>query len=483
MGSFVSKALGPAALVVALALFASSDAYAVAAFTRQTGMNCNSCHTLHGAPTPNFSFTGRKFKASGYRLPGYPGHTQERSQEQGTPEDRGEFLFLLPTTWSGRMQYTNANVSKPAGSDSWGEVTTNPTSRLALFPFVGPIGKNFGVWTEAYIVPFTSADSEWGIADTSYEEFDFRYILNPENRDMTLGLAMSNQSIYELFGFGPYPGLPSFVNRGGVGGYSHPNKAQVYIYGWMHDRWVWAAGGDTGDTNFGWDKHNWLGMFGYALRNRNDNEIWLNVLARTGEDALPLVTASGADRTSRSWQYRDAVGGITATRLGPGGVCTGAVGRRPVGSCAYIAEDLDDQYSFDVELRMGAQNVDRFFGDEKKAGSWSFEHVARVTTNKEDYLDGGSAKRDTWGLSTVIGWRHTWYLKPLISGDIKYEFTDRFGQKYDIDTDLTWNLTVAYKATENFLIYAAYSNTQSDVLTGPTPSQGRSFTITADLSF
>lgn len=482
MFSWIKAILGSTGLCLALGLLVAGNANAVAAFARQTGMNCNSCHTLHGAPTPNFTFTGRKFKAIGYRLPGRPGTVQERTQEQGVPADLGEFFSLLPTTFSGRMQWTPLNDVKPAGSDAWGEVITNPTSRLAFFPFVGPVGDKFGVWTEFYIVPFTSADSEWGIADTSYEEFDFRYVFNPQSKGNVYGLALSNQSIYELFGFGPYPGLPSEISRGGVGGYSHPNRVQAYAYGWMHDRWVWAAGLDTGDTNYGWDKSNVVGLFGWAIRNRNDNEIWLNVIGRTGDDALPLVSASGSDRTSRSWQYRDSIGGISDTRRAPGAACPGATGRRPAGSCAYLAEEVDDQYSLDVELRWAGQNVDRFFGGEKLAGNWSFEHVARVGTTKESYLDGAETKRTTWGVTTVIGWKHTWYLKPLISGDIDYEFTDRLGSLHDIDTKLAWNLTLAFKPAENFLIYAQYTNPQSLSLTRDA-LEGRSLTVTADLSF
>lgn len=482
MFSWTKASIGSISVVTLLLVLFSVDANAVAAFTRQTGMNCNSCHTLHGAPTPNFTFTGRKFKALGYRLPGGTGTVQDRIQEQGRPETFGEYLNLLPTTFSGRFQYQVASTNKSTAGD-WGPVTTNPTSRLAFFPFVGPIGNRFGVWTEFYIVPFTSEDSEWGIADTSYEEFDFRYLLNPENKTNIISLAMSNQSIYELFGFGPYPGLPSFIGRGGVGGYSHPNRVSVYTQGWMNDRWVWAVGAESGDTNIEWDRSNWLGMFGYALGNRNDNEIWINVLARTGDDALPLVSASGAQASSRSWQYRDAIGGISNTRRPAGSPCVGVTGRRPVGSCAYLAEEMDDHYSIDLELRVGAQNVNRLFGGTKGAGSWSHETVARVTTNDESYIDGAEAKRTTWGLTTVLGWKHTYYIKPLISGDIDYEFTDRLGNTYDIDSKISWNFTVAYKPVENFLIYAAFSNNQTQTLTGPAQSGGRAFQVTADLSF
>ena len=473
----------PAALVVFIGLFAASEAHAVAAFSRQTGMNCNSCHVLHGGPTPNFTFTGKKFNATGYRLPGRPFQTQERTQEQGKAEDRGEFFNLLPTTFSGRMQWQAVNTSKPPGADDWGEVMTNPTSRLAFFPFVGPIGEHFGVWTEFYIVPFTSEDNEWGIADTSYEELDFRYIFNPDNMDYTIGLAMSNQSIYELFGFGPYPTpMPSYLTRGGIGGYSHPNKAQLYTYGWMYDKWVWALGMDTGDTNMGWDRTNMLGMFGYALRNRNDDELWLNVLFRTGNDVLPLVSASGAQASSRSWQYRDAVGGVSDTRRPPGDPCPGAEGRRPPGSCAYLAEDVDDATSIEFEVRYGGQNVGTFFGAEKPVGPWSYEFVARVGFNDEDYKDGASTKRDFWGFQTVIGYNHTWYLKPAINGHFKYDFTDMTGTTYDIDTKPSYTIAVAYKFVENFLIYAQYGNNQRNSLTGSAQT-GNSFSITADLSF
>lgn len=473
--------LGPAGIIVFIGLFTATEANAVAAFTRQTGMSCNSCHTLHGAPTPNFTFTGKKFNAMGYRLPGRPHHTQERTIEQNAAADLGEFINMLPTTFSGRMQWSPYQRTKGATASDWGEATTNPTSRLAFFPFVGPIGEHFGFWTEFYIVPFTSEDNEWGIADTSYEEVDVRYIFNPHNMDYTIGLALSNQSIYELFGFGPYPGLPSYLSRGGIGGYSHPNKAQAYTYGWMYDRWVWALGADTGDTNMGWNKANALGFFGWAVRNRNDDELWINIAARKGNDVLPLVSASGAQASSRSWQYRDGVGGVSNTRRAPGDPCPGVAGRRPPGSCSYLAEEVDDATSVDVEVRWGGQNVSTFFG-QGPAGPWSFETVFRVGFNSEDYIDGAKTKRNTWGAQTVIGYNHTYFIKPSIQDSFTYEFTDMAGTKYDIDTKLSWNLTLAYKPVENFLIYLAYSNNQSNTLTGDA-NTGRVINMTADLSF
>ncbi len=472
---------GMAVVLFVLSLTVPDDAFAVAGYARQTGMGCNSCHTLHGAPTPNFTFTGKKFNALGYRLPKGIHTVLSEGIEQGEAEDDGEYLKLLPVTYSGRFQYTAASGSKPPGSDDYGPIVTNPTSRLAFFPFTGPIGKHWGIWTEFYIVPFTSDDGEWSIADTSYEEFDFRYIINPDSDASIYGFALSNQDIYSLFGFGPFPGLPSHIGRGGVGGYAHPNRAQFYQYGWVDDRWVYAVGLETGDTNYDWDDNNVIGFFGYALRNRNDDELWLNVAFRTGDDALPLVTAAGAQDSSRSWQYRDAVGGISDTRRAVGDPCPGVAGRRPEGSCSYLAEELNDHTSVDVEVRWGAQNVDKFFGA-RGAGSWSFEMVGRLTWNDEDYIDGAGAERNSWGFQPVIGYKHTYYFKPLIQGDIDYKFRDNTGLVRDIDTSTSWSLTFAYKPVENYLIYAQYSNNQSIAL-GRDVLTGNSFQITADVSF
>lgn len=472
-----------AALLLVLSVAVPEDAYAVAGYARQTGMNCNSCHTLHGAPTPNFTFTGKKFNAVGYRLPGGINAVLGEGQEQGESEeaDRGEFFRLLPTTFSGRFQYQLANTRKAPGADEYGPVITNPTSRLAFFPFTGPVGDHWGIWTEIYIVPLTSDDGEWTIADATYEEFDFRYIINPENDSTIYGFSLSNQDVYGLFGFGPFPGLPSYIGRGGVGGYAHPNRAQFYQYGWIDDRWVYAVGAETGDTNYDWSENNWIGFLGYALRNRNDDELWVNLAYRTGGDALPLVTAIGAENESRSWQYRDAVGGISDTRRAAGTPCPGFEGRRAEGSCAYLAEELENHDSLDVEVRWGAQNVDKFFG-ERGAGNWSFEMVGRLTWNEEDYFDGAGAERSSWGFQPVIGYKHTYYFKPAIEGDLDFEFTDMTGVTHDIDTGTSWSVAFAYKPVENYLIYAQYSNNESIAL-GRGALTGRAFSITADVSF
>ena len=439
-------------------LLISSNAFAVAGFARQTGMSCNQCHTSHGGPTPNFTFVGKKFNGMGYRIPSI----RISDIKKGKPEDKGEYLDLKPQPLSGRFQFQMIQNRSNNTTGVWGEARTNPTSRFALFPYIGPIGNNFGMWTEIYIVPLLSS-GEWGIASMTYEEFDFRYIFDPENHTTSIGLALTNQGIREIFGFGPNPGLYSDNNRGGIGGYTHPNRANVLAYGWMNDRWVWAAGAHTGDTNIGWDKYNFLGMFGYAFGNTNDNELWANVYFRTGNDALPLVSRSFIDGDILSskygkWNYRDSVTGVSATR---------------VSGTPYLAEDLTGHNTMDVEVRWAGQDV----------GNLSYDTVARLTFSTEDYSDGGSTARNSWGIAGQVGYKHTYYIKGVVRGRTNYDFTDRLGTVYNIDTAVAYTLWLVYKPVEQFLIYFSYGNGQSNSLTNPVQANGKSYQIVADISW
>ena len=453
-----------------VALLVSSDALAVAGYARQTGMSCNQCHTSHGAATPNFTFTGKKFNAVGYRFP----VVQPSDIEQGEPEDRGEYLSLKPVQWSGRFQWAAiSNVKPPAGPTQgrWGEAESNPTSRFAVFPFVGPIGEHFGIWTEVYIVPAASIQGEWTLGNGVYEEHDFRYVVNPDS-DNVFGFALTNQGIGDLFGFGPWPavGLASeTMNRGLINGNLHPNFATLYAYGWLEDRWAWALGKNTGDTNMGWDESNEAGMLGYAFLNTNANELWANVYFRAGDDAMPLVTQITTLPDRHDFFFSEAGAGIGATRPAP---CPSPA-TFIVSGCPYLAEDVEDHTSVDVDLRWSRQDI----------GSWSFEIVGRLGFNDEDYIDGAQTESHTWGIATQFGWRHTYYIKPYVNGRSDFEFIDRLGVHYDIDTSPSYGIWFAFKPTENFLLSLEYHNLQSWSLTGEAQDDGARYSITADISF
>ena len=82
----------------------------------------------------------------------------------------------------------------------------------------------------------------------------------------------------------------------------------------------------------------------------------------------------------------------------------------------------------------------------------------------------------------MIGYKHTWYFKPLIQGDFDFEFRDMNGLTHDIDTSTRWSLAVVFKPVENYLIYAQYGNNESIALNRGVLT-GKTFTITADVSF
>ncbi|MCP5348615.1 MAG: hypothetical protein R3F41_06755 [Gammaproteobacteria bacterium] len=454
-----------------LMLLASSQVGAVPGFARQTGMTCNQCHTSHGAATPNFTFSGKKFNALGYRLPS----VQVPDIEAGGPEDQGEYLELNPVQWSGRFQWSAiSNVKPPAGPNEgdWGEENSNPTSRFAVFPFIGSIGDHFGVWTEIYIIPSSSTNDEWTISNASYEEHDFRYIINPDSKENIYGISFSNQGIGSLFGFGPWPAVGAIsdvINRGGIGGYQHPNFSNLMAYGWMDDRWVWALGGNSGDTNTGWDAANAVGMVGYAFQNSNYNELWANLYFRDGDDAMPLVTGISVPQDKHDFYYSDGISGVGATRpttcpSNPEFILNG---------CPYLAEDMDHVTSVDAEIRWGGQD----------RGNLSFEVVGRLGFNDEDYYDGAGTTKNSWSLATQFGWNHTWYFKPYLNGVQDFEFTDRSGVKYDIDTSTQWGAWLAYKPTENFLLSFEYHRLQSWGLNRAALDDGARYSLTADIAF
>lgn len=423
-----------AAIIAAVLLIVPDRAEAVPGFTRQTTMSCNQCHTVHGGPVPNFTMTGKKFRALGYRTP----HGRERITS-GVEGDMGERLNLpLLDYLSFRLQGTPLSTVKPPGLDEWLEITTNPTSRVSWF-FTGPVGDNFGVWNEWYIVPLGSENEEWSLGLASFDELDLRYILNPDNPDYTVGIALSNQGVDELCGFGPFPVSigGGETSRGSILGYAHPNFGSLMLNGWMFDRWVWALGGNTGDNNLGWDYANVQGQFGYAFFNTNDNELWLNLVARSGSDVIPLVTENYVEDGERDWSYRDAIGRVSQTR--PDGM-----------QAPYLSTDVDNATSVTAEVRWSRQDW----------GPHSFEWVMRYGFNTEEYRDGAATDLNTLGTVFLYGWKHTYYLKPFIMTRVTHEFTDHQGEVYEIDSSPELGITFGFKPHENFLINLSWQNLQ-----------------------
>ncbi len=62
------RSIRVAVALAALVMVARVADARVPAFVRQTGLTCNQCH-MSWSNAPDFTFTGLKFRANGYRTP------------------------------------------------------------------------------------------------------------------------------------------------------------------------------------------------------------------------------------------------------------------------------------------------------------------------------------------------------------------------------------------------------------------------------
>ena len=128
----------------------TQDAQAVAAFARQTGMNCNSCHIGTYNIVPNFTRTGRLFAMRGYQVP----YIRERLHAEGDTGNSneqskygGDYLAL---NWTDFFSARLISEVVRGGEDTSGrslDERSSPINRMSLF-FSGAITDWLGVWTE-----------------------------------------------------------------------------------------------------------------------------------------------------------------------------------------------------------------------------------------------------------------------------------------------------------------------------------------------
>ena len=454
------------------ALLLPQSSSAVPSIARQTNMSCNMCHTNFGGPVPNFTMTGKKYRAFGYRTP----EVRDKILSGHKP-DWGERLNmpLLPY-FTFRFQATLAQASKEPGSSDWSEVISDPTTRYAWF-FTGPVGDHIGVWDEAYIVRYGSRQGNYAPGFAAWDELDLRYVFNPDNTETCIGLTVNNQGLAEICGFGPFPVDVGGgeLRRASIGGEIHPRQMFAALYGWMNNRWVWQLGYNTGDTNAGMDKINAIGQFAYAFMNTNYNELWFNVMARSGSDVMPIVTtdfipvcpASGpCTEDTRDYSFRDAIAGISGTR---------AAGHH----VPYVAEDVNNATSVVAEARWSRQDM----------GPASFEAVLRYSESRERYNDNAKTTFSTVGAEIRLALMHTFYIQPFVSSTVNYEFTEHKDllnpnpKKYEIDDPATVGAWLGFRPAENFLLNLNFASTQTLHLTEKATGGGRTFSVSLDYLF
>ncbi len=433
--------LWTAALGGAMVLATTTDASAVPSFARQTGMTCNQCHVSFGAPVPNFTFTGKKFRMNGYRMP----FVAEKIEagEPGVTNGKRLAIPLIPYL-SFRYQTQFASQSKAPANPTTPDpeaspVSSNPTNRLSFFPG-GALGDNFGLWVELYLTPDGSPTREWSLGLFSFDEFDLRMVKITDSN--TFGLSFSNQSIREVSGFGPWPTITSNLSRGGFGGWSHPNRGNFFAYGFWGDRLLTVLGASPGDDNLAWDRRNFQAQLAYALKNSDENELWFNIMTQFGNDAIPILSNT-VPNAQRTWTYNDIVNGISATR-GAGG-------------SAYLSEDIGDFTRIEPEVRYSF--IDR--------GPHSMEAAVRYVMARETYDDNSEAKQNNIGAAVRYMFDRTWGGDLLLTRNMDFTLTDPSGNEHEIKTGTSWTAYLKYQPAMNFILNLQFGNQVRGVLDSP----------------
>lgn len=428
-----------AGLVAVGAVTLSASSRAVPSFTRQTGMTCAQCHVMFGAPVPNFTFTGKKFRLNGYRVP----FVTERIEagEEGALSGKRLTMSLFPYL-SLRYQSVFASQSKSPGASEAGPITSNPTSRLAIFTG-GPVADNFGLWTEMYLTPDASPDGSWTLGLFSFDEYDFRFVQSSGNN--IFGLAFNNQGISEVSGFGPWSPGGNNLNRGGRRGWSHPNRGNLLAYAWLNDKVLITGGASPGQTNLDWDRLNYLGQVAFAPWNSDDRELWLSVQAKAGNDDIPLITNTTVNN-NRSWGYRNGVGGIDTI---------------PGATQPYDPSTMRKFARMYAEIRHGF--VDR--------GPASAEFGIGYGYNTEDYRDGATVDQNSLFGRVRYVHNRTYGLDLTVGKVLSWNYTDPAGAEHEIGNAVQYNAYATFQPAMNMILALRYGNSQSrgldrDAVTG-----------------
>ena len=444
--------MGRFGLVAAVAFVATvalvSNANAVPSFVRQTGLTCNQCHITQ-LGTPDFTFTGKKFRLNGYRAP-YVAEKIEAGEE-GALNGRRLMLSAALSPLSFRIGQQFLAQSKGASQANPGagyvapvasSVTNRPFSNFSMF-YVGGIGDHIGFWNEIYFDAAGSNGSSSTFRIMGMDEWDLKLVFNP-GVDNIIGIATTSQTFTYLAGFGPANSGAAgggALQRGGVG-QAHTPYGNIAAYAMLKDRLLLIGGVQSGEDNYNLSGINYLALLGVALNNSDYNQIWWHVDMKAGNDGIPIVTNTGLSADRNSFTYTDAITGVSTTRS--------AVAAQQV---AYRATDIGDFVRMKSEMEYS-------FVDRGPHSLWS---SCGFAMNHETYADQAEIKQTGVGCNVRYLYNRTIGFNYGISRYLKQEFTDRNGARHPISQAKfsPLNGTFHYKPAQNFRVSLAWGLAQS----------------------
>ena len=182
--------------VVGCFLFISvTNSYAVPSFARQTGMDCNACHTVFPELTP----VGRNFKLNGFTA----------SKNAKKP-----YEWPPPVAAMVQLSFTHLNKDMPAGSfdpSNRGNDNVNVPQAISLFYGGRIYGDHLGALVQG---------TYDGVADKFFlDNTDVRATVKPElfGKPLILGLTLNNNpTVSDVYNTTPAWGFPSAAPADGT---------------------------------------------------------------------------------------------------------------------------------------------------------------------------------------------------------------------------------------------------------------------------
>jgi hypothetical protein len=425
--------------LIATGVFVAQVAQAkTPAFVRQTGLVCNQCHVTWG-PTPDFTYTGMKFRMNGYRTPLVADKIE--AGKEGAMNGR-RLVLGLQNYWNlhyrSNLLFQSKGASDPALPEPAARaVGLQPFTSVGL-DYAGIIGENFGIWTEYYFASGNGIGNANNVNFVGNDEYDLRYVFNPGGN--IVGMFLSTQPIYYTLWGNFNSGVQnSFENSNVAGTNAHAPHATLGYYGLIRDRVVFGMAAEPGEDNLDFKRMNWIGMAGFLPFTSDANYLWVTLSVKAGNDQVPAVSSLALAPGTNDIVTNNALRGASALRSG---------------GQPYASINTGDAKHFMLDAHGGF--LDR--------GHHSMAYAVGAAFDNETYDDG--AKFASTGIGGTVRYQYdrTYGVNFGLSKRLSPSFTDPSGVEHPIPGDLGYDVRFSYRPAMNFAWEFGFSNAQALVL-------------------
>lgn len=475
------------------------SANAMPSYSRQTGMDCNSCH-IGFDPVPLFTRTGRLFIMRGFHQPnsvrGKLRETGFNAQGEETPEYGGNYLALNWTDFfSARFisSVASGGATPGIGGGTKNDVTGNAGSRLAFY-FTGPVTDWLGVWTEfGYLgnQALRSVNSSSTAGQTpgqptnknyyAYDEYRLtasRMIGKDGNSFIALALGNEYPDAMNEFVFPAQQIRPWGYGQGGVG--NEYSTTHISAYGFWNNSIFTQYSIMTGDSDSDWS-------------NGHANYIAL------AYDGIPGTGETFRHESSDLWWVLESVWGndigSQVNRTKTSYLCPTIC---PVGtsdSNFSISNGLGSNWGSLGDLKnvngTGTETVDTShawrFSVHSSVADWgniSWYQSVAIAQARQDYVSGASSDQMKIGYTIRYFYNRTYGGSFFVNRTLHYNYTDPTGVKYTAYAPVNWGLQALWVPAMNINVSLSYSPSRTPVLNAADYlSGGYTWTLLIDYGF